>query len=245
MESQLQHHLSEIEHLLSTAIASALPAGMDGLVEAKRIELSYAGVTARLELAIARLRAAGAIHAAEASAKRAEAKTAIDSVAHAATLSKPVPGTISRAIVVLAPGVDVVLPLTTLERAPVMQYSAVRVGERVLAVYRYTRDYYVSCGGLTVDNEEPRVHSASCANIAKCTFGRECRYYHDPLIWPNSTHRQHVSRTALVRGCPYFGDTDALQDHLRVVTFEQLRTLARYVATMNLLIFRAAIRVKL
>ena len=228
----LQYHLSAIADEIARLTRS--PVGPAGMLEARGAELEIQAALSQLETGLARLRYWQ-------SAARAEAKQSLDSLAGALRMPEAPPARPARAVVCIAPGLDVVLPLVTVDRLPPMRYAAVMVGDRPVAAFRFGHDRaIVSCGGLSVDDAKMR--SMSCANSSDCNFGNECRYYHDPLLWPGSTHMQHVPRSSMVKGCPGFGDTAALAEQIRELDFEQLRTLGRYAATMVLVISRVAAR---
>lgn len=122
----------------------------------------------------------------------------------------------------------------SLNDAPIFTWSAVNIFGAPKVVFKFDNNNYVSCTSVeiidfgSVDN----YHTVCCSNIQRCEFDRACRYFHDPVLWKNSTHVQKFTKTNLVKRNPYFGHYADTETY----TFDDLRTLARYCATQLLMI---------
>lgn len=124
----------------------------------------------------------------------------------------------------------------TKEEIPILQYGIVNG----LILYRFTATDYVSCTNVMImdSNMGDNFRSICCTNGAKCSFGKDCKYFHDPLLWPGSNHVQRFPKSNLVKQCAFFGHMNMFADQIKTLDFDKLRTLARYVAIMGLLIHR-------
>lgn len=121
---------------------------------------------------------------------------------------------------------------------PVLSYGVIMLGEPVI-VFRYSERDWVSvtaCHVMDGATFDQNIHTVCCGNGATCEYGVACRYYHDPVEWPESTHVQRFHRTHMVKRCPQFGNAPDFCDQAATLTFDQLRTLARYCAVQMLLI---------
>jgi hypothetical protein len=121
------------------------------------------------------------------------------------------------------------------QAVPVLAYGAIMVRSQPMLVYRYSVLDFVSvtpCQVVEGDN----IHTICCGNGATCEYGANCRYFHDPVEWPESQHVQKFQRSPLVKKCPTFGHAPLVTEHAGQLTFESLRTLARYCAVQALLI---------
>lgn len=128
---------------------------------------------------------------------------------------------------------------------PVMSYGAVMLRSAPMVVFRYSQHDYVSVTACHVtDNSSmyDNVHTVCCGNGPTCEYGANCRYFHDPVEWPESTHVQKFQRTTMVKRCPQFGNAADFVEHASQLTFDQLRTLARYCAVQALLVHLVATR---
>lgn len=129
---------------------------------------------------------------------------------------------------------------------PIMSYGAIMLRNEPVIVYRFSKIDFVSCTGCQImdfNGPTDNYRTICCGNSKTCEYNSNCKYYHDPLIWPDSDHTQRFIRTNLVKKNPYFGSTDLLSEQMGTLTFENLRTLARYCAVMSLLITVVARRV--
>ncbi len=129
---------------------------------------------------------------------------------------------------------------------PEMQYGAVLKHGRPLIIFRYAGDNFVSCTACTVIDFTGLERTICCSNTPEtCVYGDRCRYFHDPAIWPYSDHVQKFIRHAnMIKKCPHFGNSEMLSDQIAHLNFNDLRTLARYCATMMLYIQLVAVRDK-
>lgn len=141
---------------------------------------------------------------------------------------------------------------------PILSYGAVLESGKILVLYRYNDKDYVSCS-LPNIIDFPRTGEkiaklSCCINEENCTYGDECRYFHDPAIFTGTKlesefsdqknkvqnkeleNEQSFIRTQMVRNCPFFGDRYHFAEHVGKIPFKNLRTLARYCAIFNLLI---------
>ena len=131
----------------------------------------------------------------------------------------------------------------TRDAIPQMSYGAVMQNSRPLVLFRYSAKDFVSvtaCRIIDFNNTADNHHTVCCGNVKHCDFGAQCKYFHDPAIWPDSDHVQKFTRTNLVKKCPYFGDSELIREQSEDLAFENLRTLARYCAIMMLYISRVA-----
>ena len=127
------------------------------------------------------------------------------------------------------------------QTVPMLSYGAVMVRSQPLLVFRYSATDFVSVSPCqVVDNQSDNVHTICCGNGATCEYGANCRYFHDPVEWPESQHVQKFQRSALVKKCPTFGHAPQVPEHAAQLTFDHLRTLARYCAVQTLLIHLVA-----
>jgi hypothetical protein len=127
------------------------------------------------------------------------------------------------------------------ENIPVMQYGAIMIDTRTpLVVFRYSQYDFVSCTHCNiVDHYSPvqeNYRTICCLNGSKCQYGNSCKYYHDPLIWPESSHVQKFPRNFMIKNLPLFGNSFQCKDQIRGIKFENLQTFARYLAIMTLLV---------
>ncbi len=119
--------------------------------------------------------------------------------------------------------------------APEFAWSAVMIHGVPRVIFKFDNTNYVSCTAVEIiDYGTDNYHTVCCSNVQRCEFDRACRYFHDPVIWRNSTHVQKFTKTNLVKRNPYFGNGPDFD--LQEVAFEDLRTLARYCAIMLLMI---------
>ena len=116
---------------------------------------------------------------------------------------------------------------------PIMQYAAIMKNHKPLIIFKYNKSSYVSCTPFTViNNTEP--HRTLCCINNPCKNGNDCQFFHDPCIYSDSTHIQQFFKTSMIKTCPYFGDYQLLHNQITGMSFDQLRTIARYCASMNL-----------
>jgi hypothetical protein len=129
------------------------------------------------------------------------------------------------------------------QQVPVLGYGAVMIRSQPVLVYRYSPTDFVSVSPCIVaDYASDNAHTICCGNGVTCEYGQQCRYYHDPVEWPESTHVQRFQKSALVKRCPSFGHAPALAEQAVQLSFEHLRTLARYCAVQTLMIHLVASR---
>lgn len=132
----------------------------------------------------------------------------------------------------------------SVEDAPTLTYCAVMKDSRPLVIYKYSDQDVVSCTACQVTDyqtvggyiDQSGFRTVCCGNSTMCEYGASCKYFHDPLLWPRSDHVQRFVRTNMVKKCPYFGHVSMFQDQIRSLNFDNVRTLARYCAVMNLLV---------
>ena len=117
-----------------------------------------------------------------------------------------------------------------------MSYGAVIIDDNPIIVFNYGNGNYVSCTSIIVNDMcVNNNYRTICCSNKNCQYGQKCRFYHDPIIIHNSTHIQRFYKNAIIKFNPYFGDSmDYI--HQKNITFEDLRSLARYCAIMNMLI---------
>lgn len=124
---------------------------------------------------------------------------------------------------------------------PPLSYGAVMIRSQPMIVYRYGIDDYVSVSPCLVA-ESDNTHTICCGNGAQCEFNAGCRYYHDPVEWPESQHVQKFQKTAMVKKCTTFGHAPQIAEQVQQLTFDNVRTLARYCAVQALLVHLVASR---
>lgn len=125
------------------------------------------------------------------------------------------------------------------DQIPIMSYGAVMVNHAPLVIYKFGAQEFVSCTASQVaDFSGPtdNFRTICCGNSTTCEYGAGCKYFHDPLVWPEAHHVQRFIRTNMVKKCPYFGHLSLFNEQIKQLNFENLRTLARYCAIMNLMI---------
>ncbi len=127
------------------------------------------------------------------------------------------------------------------EDVPVLTYGAILAPSgKVLVVFRFGVVDFVSCTGVHIIDpvcSSDNYRTICCGNSSKCEYAEKCKYFHDPLLWPNqTTHVQRFMRSSIVKKCPYFGNVSSFAEHAASLTFEHLRTLARYCAVMTMMI---------
>lgn len=126
---------------------------------------------------------------------------------------------------------------------PILGYGAIMLRSQPQMVFRYSENDFVSVSAIFVtEYSQDNTHTICCGNGLSCEYGDDCRYYHDPMEWPDSQHQQRFSRTNMVKKCPMFGHSENFVDQANQLTFENLRTLARYCAVQTLLIHIVAAR---
>jgi hypothetical protein len=124
-----------------------------------------------------------------------------------------------------------------------MNYGAILQLGKPLVLFRYSSKDFISitaCHVMDFNNTNDNYRTICCSNFSECNFGVNCKYFHDPILWPDSDHVQRFMRTSMIKKCPYFGHAPLFSEHSKMLSFDQLRTLARYCSTMNLLIFLIA-----
>jgi hypothetical protein len=123
---------------------------------------------------------------------------------------------------------------------PIMQYGIIKQSEtdRKLLLFRYGENDFVSCSSINIVdyNNSTFSHTICCINSSKCTFGNNCKYYHDPVLCPYSTHVQKFMKSHIIPVNPYFGHASTFNDSIKTTSFEDVHTIARYCAIMMLLI---------
>lgn len=125
------------------------------------------------------------------------------------------------------------------ESIPVLQYGALVVDKRPLVVFRVSQNGYVSCTHCTIIDHyssQENYRTICCLNGQRCQYGNSCKYYHDPLMWPESTHIQKFPRNYMIKNCANFGDAQHFRNQIRGMGFENLQTFTRYLAVMMLLV---------
>lgn len=119
------------------------------------------------------------------------------------------------------------------EEIPVMSYGCIITGGKPLVVFRVSSSMFVSCTSFEISD------SVQCRTIAcsstDCKYGKNCKFFHDP-VRSDDGHIQNFPRTLLVKSCPYFGHYDLFEDHQKFIKPSNLITLARYCASMLMLI---------
>jgi len=143
-------------------------------------------------------------------------------------------------------GSSIVIPSTLYvvkELIPIMQYGTVLQDGTPIMLFNYGNGHFVSITssqiieyGGHIDN----YHTICCANPRVCEFKNHCKFFHDPLLCPDSQHTQRFMKTPLVKKAPNFGNANSFIEHLHTLNFDNLRTLGRYCSYMNLLIGQIA-----
>lgn len=122
---------------------------------------------------------------------------------------------------------------------PVLSYGLILKDGKPLLLYKYSNKNYVSITAIHVtDYGGPgdNYRTITCANTPNCQFNGICKYYHDPWEMP-SNHIQHFTKNLMVKKFPYFGHGPLFVSQFNDIKFENLKTLARYCAIMQLLIY--------
>lgn len=121
---------------------------------------------------------------------------------------------------------------------PVMRYGAISVADRPLVVFRYGKNTFVSCTSINVVDHysmrDENFRTIYCLNGTRCAYGNSCKYYHDPLVWPDSTHVQKFPRNTIMKNNSTFGDAEKFHDHSPSI--ESLQAFSRYLAIMMILV---------
>jgi hypothetical protein len=128
---------------------------------------------------------------------------------------------------------------TKKEGIPIMNYGSIMQNGRPLVIFRYSQNNYVSCTASQIsdfNNISDNFRTICCVNNQNCEYGQNCKYFHDPLIWPETNHIQKFMKTNMIKKCAYFGHAPFFNDHKKILNFEQAKTLARYCAYMMLLL---------
>lgn len=126
------------------------------------------------------------------------------------------------------------------QQVPIFGYGAVMIRSQPVIVYRYSPVDFVSVTPGVVTDATDNSHTICCGNGGTCEYGHQCRYYHDPVEWPESVHIQRFQKNSLVKRCPSFGHGPSLIEHAEQLSFDHLRTLARYCAIQMLMIHLVA-----
>lgn len=142
------------------------------------------------------------------------------------------------------PGIKFNLPLyLDIKLVPTMTYAVVQSNTNIHIIYKYGNkpSEVVSCNPIKIIRDsKTNIKTLCCNNVLKCTFRNKCKFYHDPVIAPHPiTHHettQYFYKTYMVPNDNLFGDCELLYHQIRQMNFEQVRTLARYCANMNLII---------
>jgi hypothetical protein len=146
------------------------------------------------------------------------------------------------------PGIKFNLPIyQDINLVPIMTYAVVKKNQHSsnnsFIIYKYGTkpSEVVSCNPIKIiKDSKTNIKTLCCNNVFNCSFRDKCRFYHDPIIAPHPinhhSNTQHFHKTYMVPKNNLFGDCDLLYQQLRQMNFEQVRTLARYCANMNLII---------
>lgn len=148
----------------------------------------------------------------------------------------PKPTVVPKITINIGHGITAGLPFyRDITAAPDFAWSAVTVHGVPRVIFKFDDANYVSCTAVEIiDYGTDNYHTVCCSNVQRCEFDRACRYFHDPVIWRNSTHVQKFTKSNLVKRNPYFGNGPDFD--LQDIGFEDVRTLARYCAIMLLMI---------
>lgn len=134
---------------------------------------------------------------------------------------------------------------TTKELVPIMQYGIITLKEngKKIVVFRYGPTDFVSCSSINIYdyNTSNHLRTICCVNATKCTYGSNCKFYHDPLLAPYSNHIQSFIKSHIIPANPRFGHSSNFLTDLKNIQFDDLRTCARYCATMMLLIHKVSL----
>lgn len=125
------------------------------------------------------------------------------------------------------------------EQIPVLGYGALIIDKHPMVVFRISQTGWVSCTHCQIIehyNAQDNYRTICCLNGQHCQYGNGCKYYHDPLLWPNSNHVQKFPRNYMIKNCTNFGDAGHFREQIRNMNFETLQTFARYLAIMMLLV---------
>jgi len=143
------------------------------------------------------------------------------------------------------PGINLYLPnFTNVSVIPLQTYAVLAMNNKTHVVYKYgnSPDQIVSCGPIKIVRDS-RVNSNKktlcCNNIRHCNYHNGCRFYHDPIIDSSfdTNVPQWFYKTYMVPKDNLFGDYDLISQQLNRFNFNNVRTLARYCANMNLILF--------
>jgi hypothetical protein len=123
------------------------------------------------------------------------------------------------------------------DEIPQLAYGAIIHNYKPYVVMRLGETEFVSCTGSQIidfqsDNNQ---HSISCISGTGCKWGKDCKYFHDP-IESASDQIQKFNKTYMVKNCPYFGHINSFNEQSKQLKFDNVKTLARYSAYMLLLI---------
>lgn len=143
------------------------------------------------------------------------------------------------------PGINLYLPsFTNTSVIPLQTYAILAENNKMQVVYKYGNrsEQIVSCGPIKIirDNRiNGNKKTLCCNNIKHCNFHSKCRFYHDPII---DTHfdtniSQWFYKSYMVPKDNLFGDYDLIPSQFNRLNFNNVRTLARYCANMNLILF--------
>lgn len=235
----LQFHLKQVESILTAAVPQ-VQNGIVHIIDSKSTVLTIRQVidvldsrSLSLKLLVSRQ-----VDAEKTALKKV--KTTLDALDKKFAIVHQ-PPIISRQFRITAlPGVTVTLPYyPKLENMPLMTHGIMVRNRIPYVVFRYSKTKYVSCSGMSiapVEGQTENFRTLSCTNSSKCPWGDKCRYYHDPLLFPDSNHVQRTFKTQMVKNYPYFGQASLLEEQLKTLTFENLRALARYLSTMILVV---------
>lgn len=130
------------------------------------------------------------------------------------------------------------------EAISIMNYGIIKQPEtgKKIMVFRYGIKDFVSCSSINISdyNNSTYFRTICCLNAAKCQYGSNCKFYHDPIISPHSNHVQKFMKSHIIPLHPYFGHSTNFNETLKSIKFEDVHTLARYCAVMMLLINKVA-----
>jgi hypothetical protein len=141
-------------------------------------------------------------------------------------------------------GYNIMIPailFAQMDQIPLLGYGAIMYQKSPLVVFNYGYGNFVSLtashvaeyGSGNFDN----YRTICCANPGSCEYKNSCKFFHDPLLFPDSQHvNQRFIKSPLVKKAPNFGNGPSFQEHLQTMDFESLRSLARYSAYMVMLI---------
>lgn len=242
--SSLQYHIGQIESILNDSFPTLESGQIKHLVDSKTSEIVLQQVIKLMDGRLASLRILLEQKAALSAKGVADVKeelVSLDKIFGASESKEIIPRDMD---IEIAPNVCMKLPLFKSQTdIPIRSYGIIIKDRVPYVLYRFSKTKFVSCTSIHVAQDGgpmDNYRTLSCTNWPGCQWSEKCKYFHDPVLAP-SQHVQRVPKTTLVKTCPLFGHAPFASHDVKSINFEQLRTLGRYMATMMLLIGKAAV----